>query len=111
MEPVTIQLPVSLGNRLVNVPQPSECRVRVFFRSAERGTKEWVEISDKLEIPASYDGKLVKFKVQRFSGYVYIICALAYKFHAHLVMFYHFFSFLAFLCDLFLPCIYVAFLT
>jgi len=71
LEPVTIQLPVSLGNRLVNVPQPSECRVRVFFRSAERGTKEWVEISDKLEIPASYDGKLVKFKVQRFSGYVY----------------------------------------
>ena len=71
LEPVTIQLPVSLGNKLVNIPQPSDCRVRIFFRSPERETKEWVEISDKLENPASYDGKLVKFKVQRFSGYVY----------------------------------------
>ena len=71
MEPVTIQLPVSLGNRVVNIPQPSECRVRVFFLSPEGEPKEWVEISDKLENPASYDGNLVKFKVQRFSGYVY----------------------------------------
>ena len=71
MKPVTIQLPVSLGNKLVNIPQPSECRVGLFFLSTERETKEWVEISDKLENPASYDGKLVKFKVQHFSGYVY----------------------------------------
>ena len=71
LEPVTVQLPVSLGNKLVNIPQPSECRVRVFHRSAEKEAKEWVEISDKLEIPASYDGKVVKFKVQQFSGYVY----------------------------------------
>ena len=71
LEPVTIQLPVSLGNKLVNIPQPSDCRVRIFFLSPERETKEWVEISDELENPASYDGKLVKFKVQHFSGYVY----------------------------------------
>ena len=71
LEPVTIQLPVSLGNELVNIAQPSDCRVRIFFHSPERETKEWVEISDKLENPASYDGRLVKFKVQRFSGYVY----------------------------------------
>ena len=71
LEPVTIQLPVPLGNKLVNLPQPSECRVRIFFLSPERETKEWVEISDKLENPASYDGRLVKFKVERFSGYVY----------------------------------------
>ena len=71
LEPVTIQLPVSLGNKLVHLPQPSECRVRIFFLSPEREIKEWVEISDKLENPASYDGKLVKFKVERFSGYVY----------------------------------------
>ena len=71
LEPVTIQLPVSLGNKLVNIPQPSDCRVRILFLSPEGETKEWVEISDKLENPASYDGKLVKFKVQRFSGYVY----------------------------------------
>ena len=68
---VTIQLPVSLGNKLVNIPQPSARRVRIFFLSTERETKEWIEISDKLENPASYDGKLVKFKVRRFSGYVY----------------------------------------
>ena len=71
LEPVAIQLPVSLGNKLVNLPQPSECRVRIFFLSPEREIKEWVEISETLENPASYDGKLVKFKVQRFSGYVY----------------------------------------
>ena len=71
LQPVTIQLPISLGNKPVNIPQPSECRVRIFFLSPEREPKEWIEISDKLETPASYDGKLVKFKVQRFSGYVY----------------------------------------
>ena len=71
LQPVTIQLPVSLGDKPENIPQPSECRVRIFFLSPERETKEWVEISDKLENSASYDGKLVKFKVQRFSGYVY----------------------------------------
>ncbi|XP_074624304.1 uncharacterized protein LOC141882226 isoform X4 [Acropora palmata] len=69
LQPVTIQLPISLGNKPVNIPEHSECRVRIFFLSPEREPKEWVEISDKLEAPASYDGKLVKFKVQRFSGY------------------------------------------
>ncbi|XP_015775956.1 PREDICTED: uncharacterized protein LOC107354065 isoform X4 [Acropora digitifera] len=73
LEPVTIQLPVFLGNKLVNIPQPCDCRVRIFFLSPERETKEWVEISDKLENPASYDGKLVKFKVQRFSGYAFLL--------------------------------------
>ena len=71
LEPVTIQLPVSLGNKLVNIPQPSECRVRIFFLSSERDTREWVEISDRLENPASYDGKVVQFMVRSFSGYVY----------------------------------------
>ena len=70
LKPVTIKLPVSLGDKLVNIPQPSKCRVRVFFLNLERETKEWIEISDELENPASYNGKLVTFKVQRFSGYV-----------------------------------------
>ena len=70
LKPVTIKLPVSLGDKLVNIPQPSVCRVRVFFLNSERETKEWIEISDELETPANYDGKLVTFKVQRFSGYV-----------------------------------------
>ncbi|XP_044165041.1 uncharacterized protein LOC114969803 isoform X4 [Acropora millepora] len=73
LKPVTIKLPVSLGNKLVNVPQPSECRVRVFFLNSERETKEWIEISDELENPANYDGKLVTFKVQRFSGYTCLL--------------------------------------
>ena len=70
LEPVTIQLPLSLGNQIVNIPDPSVCRVRVFCLSSEQETKEWIEISDELENPANYDGKLVTFKVQRFSGYV-----------------------------------------
>ena len=69
LEPVTIQLPVSLGDKLVNIPHPSKCRVRIFFLSSEREMKEWIEISDELKEPASYDGKFVKFKVQSFSRY------------------------------------------
>ena len=56
---------------MVKVLHPSVCRVRVFFLCSERETKEWIEISDKLENPAIYDGKLVKFKVRHFCGCVY----------------------------------------
>ena len=70
LKSVTIKLPVSLGDKLVYIPQPSVCRVRIFFLNSEREPKEWIEISDELENPANYDGKLVTFKVQRFSGYV-----------------------------------------
>ena len=71
LEPVTIQLPISLGDNLVNIPQTSKCRVRIFFLSSEREIKEWIEIPDELKKPASYDGKLVKFTVHGFSRYVY----------------------------------------
>ena len=57
---------------MVKFSDPSVCRVRVFFLCSERETKEWIEISDELENPAIYDGKLVKFKVRHFSKYVYI---------------------------------------
>lgn len=67
LEPVTIQLPVSLGSKVVNVQRPSACRVRLFVLNSERETKEWVEFSDKLENPASYNGKVVKFKAPLFS--------------------------------------------
>ena len=70
LKPVTIKLPVSLRDKLVNIPQPSVCRVRIFYLSSDREATEWIEISDELENPANYDGKLVTFKVQRFSGYV-----------------------------------------
>ena len=71
MEPVTIHLPISLRGSVVKFSDPSVCRVRVFFLSSEQETKEWIEISDQLENPAIYDGKLVKFKVRHFSMYVY----------------------------------------
>ena len=70
LEPVTIQLPLSLGNQMVNIQDPSVCRVRVFCLSSEQETKEWIEISDELEHPASYDGKFVKFNVRHFSRYI-----------------------------------------
>ncbi|XP_067020029.1 uncharacterized protein [Acropora muricata] len=76
LKPVTIQLPVSLGNKLVDIPQPSNCGVRIFFHSIEGETWQWVEISDRLENCASYDGKVVKFMVQgfiRFSAYAFIV--------------------------------------
>lgn len=71
LEPVTIQLPVSLGNKLVDIPRPSKCHVRILFHSSERECWQWVDFSDRLENPASYDGNVVKFMVQRFSEYVY----------------------------------------
>ncbi|XP_074628473.1 uncharacterized protein LOC141886255 isoform X5 [Acropora palmata] len=73
LEPVTIQLPLSLRGSVVKVLHPSVCRVRVFFLCSERETKEWIEISDKLENPAIYDGKLVKFKVRHFSKLTYVL--------------------------------------
>ena len=71
LDPVTIQLPVSLGNKLVDIPQPSKCHVRILFHSSKRECWQWVDFSDRLENPASYDGKVVKFMVQGFSLYVY----------------------------------------
>ena len=69
LEPVTIQLPVSLGGSVLNIPHDTVCRVRVFYLSSERETREWVEISNELENPASFDGRVVKFKVRGFSRY------------------------------------------
>ena len=69
LKPVTIKLPVSLGDQLVNIPRPSVCRVRIYFLSSEREPNQWIEISDELENPANYDGKIVTFRVQHFSRY------------------------------------------
>ena len=70
LKPVTIQLPVCLREKEMTIPDPSMCRVRIFFLRSETETKEWIEISSDLENPATYDGKVVKFQVRRFSGYV-----------------------------------------
>ena len=69
-KPVTIQLPVCLREKEITIPNPSMCRVRIFFLRSETESKDWIEISSELENPATYDGKVVKFQVRRFSGYV-----------------------------------------
>ena len=69
LKPVTIQLPVCLREKMT-IPDPSMCRVRIFLLRSDTESKEWIEISSDLENPATYDGKVVKFQVRRFSGYV-----------------------------------------
>ena len=54
----------------MTTPDPSMCRVRIFFLRSDTEPKEWIEISSERENPATYDGKVVKFQVRRFSGYV-----------------------------------------
>ena len=54
---------------MLNIPHDPVRRVRVFFLSSEKETREWMEISDELENPASYDCRVVKFKVRGFSRY------------------------------------------
>ena len=54
---------------MLNIPHDPVRRVRVFFLSSEKETREWMEISDELENPASFDGRVVKFKVRGFSRY------------------------------------------
>ena len=66
-EPVTIQLPVSLAGSVLNIPHDTVYHIRVFFLSSENETREWMEISDELKNPPSFDGRVVKFKVRGFS--------------------------------------------
>ena len=68
LKTVTIQLPVCLREKEMTIPDPSMCRVRIFVLPTETETMDWIEISSDLENPATYDGKVVKFQVRRFSG-------------------------------------------
>ena len=65
--PVTIQLPLSLRDRLDFKPDPTRCIVRVLFLNCEEKKKEWVELTDLVK-PAQFDGNFVRIQVQRFSG-------------------------------------------
>ena len=65
---VTIQLPISLREQQVLLPDPTTCRVRVLFLKSDDQEKEWIEVTDDLGKPARFDGKFVKFQVERFSG-------------------------------------------
>ena len=66
---LTIQLPVSLRYEQLDIPDVSNCRVRVLFLRSEEERKEWVEITEKLKNSTNFHGKTVRFQVQRFSGY------------------------------------------
>ena len=67
-KPVTIQLPISLHEQQVLTQGPTTCRVRVLFLKSDDGPKRWIEITDDLVKPASFDGKFVNIHVERFSG-------------------------------------------
>jgi len=64
LKPVTIQLPVSLGD----FPDVPKCRVRVLFLRSADEQKKWVEITEDVKKSIAFDGKTVRFQVQRFSG-------------------------------------------
>ena len=70
LKPVTLQLPVSLRDEQEGIPDPLTCHVRVFFQrpDSEHG-EEWIEITDDLVNPASFDGTFVRFQVEHFSKY------------------------------------------
>ena len=69
LKPVTIQLPVSLRtDEQLDIPDVSKFHVRVLFLRSEDGQKEWVEITEHVKNSIRFDGKTVRFQVQRFSG-------------------------------------------
>ena len=65
---MTIQLPLSLRQEKVLLPDPTTCRVRVLFLKSDDQDKEWIEITDDLVKPASFDGKFIRFQVEWLSG-------------------------------------------
>ena len=69
LKPVTIQIPISLEHEQLDIPDVSKCHVRVLFLRSENERKEWVEITDDVKNWTRFDGKTVRFQVQRFSGY------------------------------------------
>ena len=70
LKPVTIQLPVSLVGDRPDVADQSTCRVRVLFLRSDGEQREWIEITNDLASPPSFDGGIVRFQVQQLSGYV-----------------------------------------
>ena len=73
LKPVNIQLPISLREQQDLNLNSKTCRVRVLYLKYEGDQKEWIEITDDLVKPPSLDGKFVKFHVERFSAYLYVV--------------------------------------
>ena len=68
LKPVTIQLPVSLRTEQLDISDVSKRYVRVLFLKSADEQKEWVEITEDVKNSIRFDGKTVRFQVQRFSG-------------------------------------------
>lgn len=68
LRPVTIQLPVSLRTEQLDISDVSKRCVRVLFLKSANEQKEWVEITEDVKNSIRFDGKTVRFQVQRFSG-------------------------------------------
>ena len=66
LKPVTIQLPVCLGDEQLDIPDVSQCRVRVLFLRSE--DEKWAESTEDVKNSTRFDGKTVRLQVQRFSG-------------------------------------------
>ena len=47
----------------------SQSRVRVLFQRSGDEQEEWADITEDVKNSARFDGKTVRFQVQRFSGY------------------------------------------
>ncbi|XP_068705851.1 uncharacterized protein [Montipora foliosa] len=68
LKPVTIQLPLSLGERCRRGDiDMSLVRVRVLLKESSSEEEEWIEITDKLETPPRFDGDIITFEVRHFS--------------------------------------------
>ncbi|XP_068705804.1 ankyrin-3-like isoform X2 [Montipora foliosa] len=69
LKPVTIQLPLSLGERYRRRDiEMSKVRVRVLSKESSSEEQEWIEITDKLETPPRFDGDIITFEVRHFSS-------------------------------------------
>ena len=69
LKSVTIQLTVSLRDEQLDIPYGLKCRVGVIFLRSVDEQNEWVEINEDVKNSTRFDGKTVRFKLQRFSGY------------------------------------------
>ena len=70
LKPVTIQLPISLRHKQLEISDICECRVRVLLQGSAGDHGDWIEITSDLRNPASFDGTFVRFQVDHFGKYV-----------------------------------------
>ena len=67
LQPVAVQLPLSLSEPHRKDIDMSVVRVRILSSSEKR---EWIEITDKLATLPRFDGNVISFTVSQFSEYV-----------------------------------------